>query len=66
MHWALVGDSLSEIERLADLISKRNQVNKEIADLIGRPALTGHVGEFIASRVFNIELESSAARKGID
>ena len=57
---------MSDIERLADLISRRNQVNKEIADLIGRPALTGHIGEYIASRVFNIELESSAARKGID
>ena len=57
---------MSDIKRLAELISKRNQVNKEIADLIGRPALTGHIGEYIASQVFNIKLESSAAMKGID
>ena len=57
---------MSDIKRLADLISRRNQVNKEISDLIGRPALTGHIGEYIASKIFNIELESSAARKGID
>lgn len=34
--------------------------------MIGRPAAIGHIGEFIASRVFNITLEQSASQKGID
>ena len=55
-----------DLERLADLISRMNQINEEIAALIGRPALQGHIGEYIASRVFNIELEDSASKKGVD
>lgn len=39
---------------------------KQIAAIIQRPALIGHVGEFIASRIFGIALEESASRKGID
>jgi len=57
---------LSDLKRLADLISTRNQVNKEISELIGRPAILGHIGEYIASRVFHIRLEESASTKGID
>jgi len=57
---------LYDLERLADLISRMNQINEEIAALIGRPALQGHIGEYIASRVFNIELEDSASKKGVD
>ena len=34
--------------------------------IVGRPALIGHVGEYIASRVFGIALEHSAANKGYD
>jgi len=57
---------MEALERLADLIDKRNSVAHEIAAVIGRPALIGHVGEYIASRIFHILLEESAARKGID
>ena len=55
-----------DLERLADLISRMNQINEEIAALIGRPALQGHIGEYIASKVFDIELEESASKKGVD
>lgn len=34
---------------LAELIRTRNAVGKETAALIGRPAHTGHVGEYIAT-----------------
>ena len=48
------------------LIDTKNSLEKEIACIIGRPVLIGHVGEFIAANVFGIELEQSAAQKGID
>jgi hypothetical protein len=57
---------MGDVIRLAELIRTRNVVTKEIADLIQRPALIGHVGEFIASHIFGIALEESASQKGID
>lgn len=38
----------------------------ESSQFIKRPALTGHLGEFIASRVFAIDLEASATSRGMD
>src|SRR4030042_1867169 len=52
--------------RLAELSKKRNKVDREIAVLIGRPAATGHIGEYIASRVFGISLAASASHRGAD
>ena len=57
---------MDDLTRLAQLIQTRNQVARDIASLIGRPAIIGHVGEYIAARVFRIALEESAAQKGID
>ncbi len=57
---------MSDIEELADLIRQRNQVARETTRIIGRPAQIGHVGEYVASKVFNIRLEESATVKGID
>lgn len=51
---------------LAKLIREKNSIEDEIARLIGRPALVGHVGEWIAGEVFNIELENSANQAGYD
>jgi hypothetical protein len=48
------------LERLAELLRERNRVSTEIAALIGRPALNSHVGEYIASQVFDIELYDKA------
>jgi len=47
--------------RLTELVAERNRVATQITDLIGRPALMGHVGEFNPCRIFDIDLESSAA-----
>ena len=54
------------LQKLADLIQKRNRTAGEITELIGRPAQIGHVGEYLASRLFDIQLEDSAVAKGID
>ncbi|MDQ6834281.1 MAG: hypothetical protein M3008_12860, partial [Chloroflexota bacterium] len=40
--------------------------DEKIANLVGRPAQIGHVGEYIASAIFDIKLEASATAKGID
>lgn len=55
-----------ELERVAELVAERNAVDAEIGAITGRPAVAGHVGEWIAAQIFDIALESSAAAKGID
>ncbi|HJP58895.1 MAG TPA: hypothetical protein VJ865_02815 [Gemmatimonadaceae bacterium] len=55
-----------ELDRLSALLREHNRIGEQISTLIGRPALTGHLGEFIASKVFDVKLESSATKAGID
>jgi len=57
---------MEELQALAALIAERNKVEESISRLIGRPATAGHIGEFIASKVFDIRLELSAAHKAWD
>jgi hypothetical protein len=58
--------TMNELIELSELIKKHNAVDNEISALIDRPALTGHLGEFIASKIFGIKLEESASTKSID
>ncbi|MHB9145808.1 MAG: hypothetical protein ACYC5Y_10800 [Symbiobacteriia bacterium] len=51
---------------LAALVRDHNAATQRISEIIRRPALTGHIGDFIAAEVFDIELEPSASSKGID
>ncbi|MDP3104550.1 MAG: hypothetical protein Q8M95_08070 [Candidatus Methanoperedens sp.] len=57
---------MEQLEKLAKLIRDKNKIETEIAGIIGRPSLIGHVGEYIASHIFSIELEKSANNKSID
>jgi hypothetical protein len=57
---------MNEIDQLAKLLRQHNQIGEQISAVIGRPALTGHLGEFIASRIFEIDLERSANMTGHD
>lgn len=57
---------MTELEKLATLIRERNAVCRRITTIIDRPAQIGHVGEYIASKIFDIQLEQSAVAKGID
>jgi hypothetical protein len=43
-----------------------NQIDAGLARLMHRPMTSGHLGERIAARVFDIELEASAVAAGID
>lgn len=49
-------DSQSSLPELARLIQQRNAIDDEITKIVSRPALIGHLGEFIASRIFSIAL----------
>jgi hypothetical protein len=57
---------VEQIVRVAELLRARNSIDAEIAVITGRPMTSGHLGEWIASRVFDIELEPSAAAAAID
>ena len=57
---------IKKLQELAKLIRCRNEIDAKITKIIGRPALTSHVGEYIASQIFKIELEQSGTQKGFD
>ena len=59
-------DRMKDLEQLAKVIRLKNKADDEIAGIIERPALIGHTGEYIAAKIFNIELERNAAHKAID
>ena len=54
------------IRRIAQLLHERNAIDAEIATVMRRPMTSGHLGEWIASEIFDIELEPSAVAAGID
>ena len=54
------------VAETAELLGRRNAIDEAIARIIRRPMTSGHLGEWIASRVFDIELESSATAPAID
>ena len=56
----------ADLENLSGILKKRNALDDEISRIIGYPAEKGHIGEFIASRVFNITLNKSATQAGHD
>ena len=45
---------MSHLEQLASLLARRNTIDEEIAALIDRPAIKGHVGEWIAQEIFKV------------
>lgn len=55
-----------QLEELAEMLRERNVIDARIGQLINRPMTAGHAGEWIASRIFDIELEPSAVAKAID
>ena len=57
---------MTDLVRLAELITQRNAIDREIAALVGRPALLGHVGEYIAAAIFSIRLNGSGSHKSTD
>lgn len=56
----------TQLAELAGLLQRRNRIDELIGELIDRPMTAGHAGEWIAARIFDIELEASASAKAID
>jgi len=54
------------VPRVARLVRDRNEIDAKIAAITGRPVVSGHLGEWIASQLFDIDLEVSAVAKAID
>jgi len=57
---------IDKVERVARLVRQRNALEEQLSREIGRPALRGHLGEWLAEQIFGIRLEKSAAAKAID
>lgn len=54
------------MRRIAQLLRERNAIDKAIAAITHRPMTSGHLGEWIAAQIFDIQLERSAVAAGID
>jgi hypothetical protein len=57
---------LPDLERLAELVRIKNRADAEIAELIGRPSAPGNIGEFVAAKVFAIQLMAAGNHPGYD
>src|SRR5947209_4373340 len=58
--------SSDALQQVAGLLAQRNSIDAKIAELISRPMTAGHLGEWIARHVFNIQLEDSATTPAYD
>ncbi|MCY4325360.1 MAG: hypothetical protein OXC81_04995, partial [Betaproteobacteria bacterium] len=58
--------NLADLGRLAELIRQRNENEKLITAITNQPAQIGHIGEYIASQIFDITLAKSATEPGMD
>ena len=56
----------TDLRKLAEMIHRKNLVDSEIARHVGRPAQLGSVGEYIAARIFAIDLFESATHADSD
>ena len=57
---------MEQLRAVAALVRARNALDAEIAAVIDRPALSGHLAEWVAWQVFDVHLEAAANAKGID
>ena len=57
---------MDELKTLGELIKTKNGIESQISQIIGRPGLQGHMGEFIAGKIFDLELHEDATKRGSD
>jgi hypothetical protein len=57
---------VDEVERIAELLRARNAVDTLIADVTNRPVTSGHLGEWLAFRIFGLAPAVHAAVAGLD
>jgi len=53
---------LDELKSIALLLRYRNDIDARIADIVGRPVAAGHLSDWIAATILDIELAPSADR----
>ena len=58
--------SQAQLAHVADLLRRRNAIDEQLAAVTGRPMTAGHLGEWIAATIFDIELEHSAVTAALD
>jgi hypothetical protein len=56
----------AELAELAALLRECNALDARLGRLLNRPVNTGSIGEWIAARIFDIELEAAAKVAGYD
>ena len=56
----------TELAELGALLRERNALDARIGRLLDRPVNTGSIGEWIAARIFDVELETAANTAGYD
>jgi hypothetical protein len=59
-------DALDSVTAVARLVRERNELDGEIARIINRPAVAGHLGEWLASQLFDIDLEPPDSAEAFD
>ncbi len=52
--------STTPLRQMAGLLRARNAIDDVIAAITERPVTTGHLGDWIAAQIFDLELELSA------
>lgn len=57
---------MNDVVRVAELIRERNRVDAALSACIRRPALPGHLGDWIAAQIFGVELEQQTTVEGVD
>ncbi len=62
----MVLNQSKDLLHIAELLKTRNKIDTKIAKIIGRPAERGHIGEYVAGRIFDIESEESANNPSVD
>ena len=57
---------MDTLPAFADLMRRRNAIDAQIAALMNRPVHSGHLGEYVASAIFDIALHADARAKVSD
>ena len=52
--------SEDELKSIAMLLRYRNEIDARIAEIVGRPVVAGHLSDWIAAAILDIELEPAA------
>jgi len=65
-----MGDSFdagdAQLAEFAVLLRERNSIGARIGAILNRPASVGNIGEWIAAKVFDIELTAAANNAAFD